>query len=279
MSTTTQCPACGTRFKASQAQLEAYHGMVRCGHCHAAFDAIEHRTSTESSPQLDLPIVLEDFAPQPANQPEEEPGQDTIDLTAEIPEPARAAARASTPARPRLRREPDDADSDWEPAPWLREKRRNWPWMAGSLLLAIVALAQATYLFRVELAARLPGLKPALVAACAKLRCEVPLPTNADQMSIESSNLETDPAQPGVITLSVTLRNMAPYIQAYPNLELTLTDFNDSPVGRRLLVPREYLKDADDEAAGLAGGRELNIRLAIDASGLKAAGYRLFLAY
>ena len=28
-----------------------------------------------------------------------------------------------------------------------------------------------------------------------------------------------------------------------------------------------------------AGGRDSNIRLAIDASGLKAAGYRLFLAY
>jgi hypothetical protein len=153
------------------------------------------------------------------------------------------------------------------------------PWAVASALLLLLLLGQAVYLFRVELAAHLPGLKPALVAACTKMHCEVPLPRNIDLISIESSNLEMDPAQPGIITLSVTLRNMASYAQSYPNLELTLTDFNDSPVGRRLLLPGEYLKDAADEKNGLAANRESSIRLAIDASGLKSAGYRLFLAY
>ncbi len=262
MTTTTQCPVCGTRFKATQAQLEAYHGMVRCGHCHAAFDAIENRTSSESSPQLDLPIVAEDFSPQP-----ETPWisgaagvSDTIDLT--TPLPASGA--------------PSEI---WSPSPWTTEPRRNWPWAVASSLLLVLLLAQATYLFRVELAARLPGLKPALVAACSQMNCDVPLPRNIDLMSIESSDLEMDPAQPGIITLSVTLRNMAAYAQAYPNLELTLTDFTDAPVGRRLLRPGEYLKDAADEKTGLAANRENSIRLAIDASSLKAAGYRLFLAY
>ncbi len=270
MSTTTQCPACGTRFKASQAQLEAYHGMVRCGHCHAAFDAIENRTSSESSPQLDLPIVLEDFSPQPVKQVADE----TIDLTAEIGGADHAVHRVEAP-----KSEFNGEEQDWEPLNWTEKKRRTWPWAVACLLTVALLLAQATYLFRVELAARLPGIKPALITACTKLRCEVPLPKNADLMSIESSNLETDPAQPGVITLSVTLHNLAPYAQAYPNLELTLTDFNDSPVGRRTLHPVEYLKDAADEKIGLAGSRESNIRLAIDASGLKAAGYKLFLAY
>ncbi len=270
MTTTTQCPACGTRFKATQAQLEAYHGMVRCGHCNAAFDAIENRTSSESSPQLDLPIVLEDFSPLPENFAASE----AIDLTTAFPVDSTAAS-ADKPAH-----EETDAPAEiWSPSPWVKEPRRTWPWTAASALLLVLLLAQAVYLFRVELAARLPGIKPALVAACTKMHCEVPLPRNIDLISIESSNLEMDPAQPGIITLSVTLRNMASYAQAYPNLELTLTDFNDSPVGRRLLRPVEYLKEAADEKSGLASNRENNIRLAIDASGLKAAGYRLFLAY
>ncbi|HEY5993075.1 MAG TPA: zinc-ribbon and DUF3426 domain-containing protein [Gallionellaceae bacterium] len=270
MTTTTQCPACGTRFKATQAQLEAYHGMVRCGHCHAAFDAIENRTSSESSPQLNLPIVLEDFTPL-LETPD---AADTIDLTEALPadNPAVHAshtARETAPGKEQI----------WRPTPETKEPRRTWPWSVASSLLLAVLLAQAVYLFRVELAARLPGLKPALVAACARLHCEVPLPRNIELISIESSNLETDPSQPGIITLSITLRNMASYVQAYPNLELTLTDFNDSPVGRRLLRPGEYLKDAADEKTGLAANRENSIRLAIDASSLKAAGYRLFLAY
>ncbi len=260
MSTTTQCPECGTRFKATQAQLEAYHGMVRCGHCHAAFNAIENRSTSDASRQLDLPIVLEDPTPL---QPVPGEGATLIDLTGDMPE-AHPSSRPYAPldlGGPR------------------KKKGRTWPWAVASLLLLVLALAQAAYVFRVELAAYLPGLKPGLVAACARLHCSVPLPRNVDPMSIESSNLETDPAQPSIITLTVTLRNRAPYAQEYPNLELTLTDITDTPVGRRLLRPSEYLKAAADAQAGLAANRESNIRLAIDASGLKPAGYRLFLTY
>jgi predicted Zn finger-like uncharacterized protein len=249
MSTTTQCPECGTRFKASQAQLEAYHGMVRCGHCHTAFNAIENRSSSDSSPQLDLPIVAEDL---PLAQREAR-----MEEAVNVGDYVRYAIDHSEPAR----------------------KNYTWLWGAASLLLLAFLLAQAIYLFRVEIAARLPGLKPGLLAVCDKLHCNIPLPHNTDLMSIESSDLETDPAQPGVITLSVALRNQAPYVQDYPNLELTLTDSNDAPVGRRVFHPGEYLRDAEDEKNGLAANRENIIRLAIDASDLKAIGYRLFLFY
>lgn len=259
MSTTTQCPECGTRFKATQAQLEAYHGMVRCGHCHAAFNAIENRSTSDASRQLDLPIVQEDLTPLHTGPGE---GATLIDLTEVLP----GAQPVSRPYAPVDLSGP-------------RKAGRTWPWAVASLPLLVLALAQAAYVFRVELAAYLPGLKPGLVAACARLHCSVPLPRNVDLMSIESSNLENDPAQPSIITLTVTLRNRAPYAQEYPNLELTLTDTTDTPVGRRVLRPSEYLKAAADAQAGLAANRESNIRLAIDASGLKPAGYRLFLTY
>lgn len=256
MTTTTQCPVCGTRFKATQAQLEAYRGMVRCGHCHAAFNAIENRTSAEPSPQLDLPIVLEDVTPLPAAQAPAAPVR--------APEVAVAAHAAPAP----------------ELEPFQAERPpRTWPWSVLSALLAVLVLAQLTYLFRTELASRLPRLKPAFVAACARLHCVVPLPRNIDLMAIEASNMEMDPAQPGIITLSITLHNLAPYPQAYPNLELTLTDYNDMPAGRRVFGPEEYLRDAAEVAKGLGGNQESALRLAIDASGLSAAGYRLYLTY
>lgn len=256
MSTITRCPECGARFKASQAQLEAYHGMVRCGHCQAAFNAIENRHSDEPSPQLDLPIVPEDVSPPHIGTQAGTGGAVTLaeHLNRDI-----AAYRDNLPAQ--------------------AAKSQAWTWVFGSLLLSVLLLLQATYLLRVELAARLPGLKPILAAACGKLHCNIPLPSNADLMSIESSNLETDPAQAGVITLTITLRNQAPYVQGYPNIELTLTDINDVAVGRRNFRPSEYLKELDDEKDGLAGNRENTIRLAIDASSIKAAGYRLFLFY
>jgi len=260
MSTTTQCPACGTRFKASQQQLEAFHGMVRCGHCHAAFNAIENRISSEGNPQMNLPIVEEDSTPP-------EMPDAVVSSQPHKAEPVRLNLTSS-------RSVAEEAQAESEPA-----ADHNRAWIAGNVLLVIFLLGQFVFLFRVELAARLPGIKPALVAACDKLGCSVPLPNIIDDMSIETSDMQSDPAQPGVITLTVVLHNLADYAQAYPNLELTLTDMRDNPVGRRILMPKEYLKDPSDAETGLAGHRQNEIRLAIDATTLKPVGYQLFLTY
>lgn len=253
MSTTTQCPHCGTRFKASQSQLEAYHGMVRCGHCHSAFDAVANRVDEASHAQLSLPIMQQGPS---------------------LPAQPIRVSQVATPQRP-LRATPAVDTGDY---PELSEPR-TWPWAVGTALVTALLVVQAAYFFRIEIAARAPGLKPALLAGCDILRCDIPLPQNADLLSIESSDLEADPAQPGVITLSFTIRNAAPYTQAYPNLELTLNDANDVPVGRRFFHPAEYLKTAEDAKAGLASERESAIRLTLDTTGINAVGYRLFLYY
>lgn len=287
MSTTTQCPACGTRFKATQAQLEAYHGMVRCGHCHAAFDAIENRINPESEQQLNLPIVEEDFsATQPIAAVSSTPAP-KVPASPAVPAPQAAPAPKPAPPQPaptqsiapeQVEEDEDEEHEDPQSAERkaAREKRA---WVAAVVLLALLMFGQVVYLFRVDIAARLPVLKPTLLSACQTLRCEIPMPRNVDLVSIESSNLESDPAQPGVITLSVLARNLASYPQEYPNLELTLTDMRDVPLGRRLFTPAQYLKDAGDVLSGMPPRREVNINLVIDATTLKPVGYRVFLTY
>jgi predicted Zn finger-like uncharacterized protein len=42
MSSTTQCPACGTSFKVVVDQLQSTKGWVRCGQCQEVFDAQSH---------------------------------------------------------------------------------------------------------------------------------------------------------------------------------------------------------------------------------------------
>jgi len=140
-------------------------------------------------------------------------------------------------------------------------------------------LAQAVYFLRIELAARLPGLKPALTSYCMLLKCSIPLPRKIDLMSIESSELEADPAHANVITLNAILLNHAPYAQAYPDLELTFTDTQDRVVARRTFKPVEYLKPEENEKQGLASNRETSVKLRLDTADLKPTGYRLFLYY
>lgn len=297
MSAITQCPECGTCFKVSQDQLEVRHGLVRCGRCQAVFNATAHLRDGQPSPQLDLlatlaeqpaPSIATPGEPAPERHEEQVPvGEATIPLAALPAEPQPAADIAATeqekviePAT--LAQQITLAEGALEhhlAVPKKKKKKRRWPWIIGCLLLLILMLAQAVYFFRIELAARLPGLKPALVSYCALLKCSIPLPRKMDLISIESSELEADPAHANAITLNAILRNHAPYAQAYPDLELTFTDTQDNLVARRTFKPGDYLKPDENEKQGMAPNREASIKLHLDTTDLKPTGYRLFLYY
>ncbi len=269
-SSVTQCPECSTRFRVTSEQLAASDGIVRCGRCNAVFNASEYLHDDEPNPQLSLPIA----------PPENETvvAEHSIDLSGldEIAAPAAAVvAEEQTLAQQIAFHDAAPAAEITKPA----RKPRRWPWLVGSLLLLLMLSAQALYFYRVEIAAQLPSLKPALTSYCGLLKCTIPLPKKPELMSIESSDLEADPLQANVITLSALLHNRAPHTQAYPSLELSLTDMQDKVVARRTFAPAEYLKTGEDEKQGLAANREMSIRLRLDTTDLKPSGYKLFLFY
>lgn len=281
MNGTTLCPRCDTRFKIAEAQLEAHHGMVRCGYCLQAFDARPGYIPDQPSPQLELPI-LNELAPLPEFADETPPalaksGKDVSNEN-ELPDTAQNEALSDTPLQPMTLAEQvaivqDEDDSKFHP------ERRTWPWTIAAFLSLLVLIAQTAYFFRVDLAARLPGLKPALISYCQLLKCTVPLPQNANLMSIESSDLEANPAHENQITLNVLLRNRAPYSQAFPNLELTLNDIQDNALARRVFRPADYLPPIESETLGLLPHHEIGIRLNLDTTDIKPSGYRLALTY
>lgn len=248
---TTVCPYCDARFKITKVQLTEHHGMVRCGHCMEAFDARTNFVPDQPDPQLELPIMDGSITSTYSKM--------------DILQPMTLAEQVAIVQ--------DDDGSKFQ------FKRRTWPWAIAALLLLLMLLAQAAYFFRVDLAAHLPILKPALTGYCEILKCSVPLPQYTDLISIESSELEADPANANQITLSALLRNRAPYAQAFPNLELTLNDSQDKPLARRLFMPADYLPPSETEVAGLLPNHELVIKLHLSTVDLKPSGYRLVLLY
>ncbi|MDD5056796.1 MAG: DUF3426 domain-containing protein [Sideroxydans sp.] len=294
MTDITQCPECGTRFKVTAAQLEAHGGEVRCGRCHIVFDASKHLYVVEPSPQLSLPIddepqievLTEEVAPHPQTDFKEENTGASAAIDPEIsfseiehylPPIAEIAELEEAPATLAQQVKFIDEPAAEPVAPPARKRR--WTGIFAALLLLLLLLAQAIYFFRVELVIRLPGLKPSLAQSCALLGCSIELPRQAELMSIESSELESDPAQNNVITLHALLHNRATFTQAYPDLELTLNNLQDQAIARRTFHPANYLKNANEAQAGLGANRELEISLRLDTADLKPAGYRLFLFY
>lgn len=156
--------------------------------------------------------------------------------------------------------------------------RPLWPFALAALLLIAALGGQAAHHFRAELALASPGFRPLLDALCASLQCDIPLPRHSELVSIESSDLQIDPARGGLLTLSATLKNRAPYAQSWPLLELTLTDVQDNAVLRRVLEPADYLPAKLDPTVFPPNG-EVGLRLWLETQGVVAAGYRLYVFY
>ena len=151
-------------------------------------------------------------------------------------------------------------------------------------MIAIPALAaalvlQALFHFRDALAAHAPSTKPMLTRACALVGCAIHPLKDVAALSIDASDLQADPAHRGLLILTATIRNRAPYAIGYPHLELTLTDAQDQVVVRRALGPPDYVSGTANTAAGIAGNGEVPVKLFIDASATSQAGYRLYLFF
>ena len=293
----TRCPHCETSFRVTHEQLIPRQGRVRCGACYLVFNALESLSdepagvvvpTTAALPEQPVlapiePVAIEVFSdPDPEPNPWPFPKPAVIESVEPevVPEEIPEVVAEPAPA-PELEQDsaPETVEPEPEPEAWDEREEappRRWPWAVGIALLLLLGAGQMIYLFRVELAVLAPELRAPLTATCEALGCEVPYPHRPELMAIESSDLA--PVDNDRLHLTATLRNRAPFAQAYPHLELTLTDTADAPMLRKVLAPADYLP-AGESAAFFAQREELAVSLYLETPGLTAAGYRLYLFY
>jgi hypothetical protein len=162
---------------------------------------------------------------------------------------------------------------------WVLRRYRT-TWIVAAVVLSLLLGAQLLFAYRTQIAALYPASRPLLEQACRVARCEVGLPKAADQLLIESSDLQAvDAARPNLIQLAASVRNRAAIEVAFPAIEVTLTDAQDRPLARRVLLPDQYLAGRPPASAGLRAGEEFSIRLTLDTTELRPVGYRLYLFY
>ena len=302
----TRCTGCKTVFRVTTGDLQASGGQVRCGRCQTVFDAFASLTAmppgqAQEDAATDSPIatslemdpgeptssamaaldpVPHDLVPQ---APMPDGASDSLD-TAETELPAETAQPPESTAEPPsvADRFADDAAAnlyEWE-FKATPKRPRTGLWLSLSLLLAITAIAQATYAFRTDLMVNYPQARPLYVQICVWLSCEIGLPRLADQLDISASDLQlVNPQTRNQVELTALVRNRARVAVEFPAFELTLTNEEERVVARRVFLPDEYLSDITIIDQGLAGGGELAVRLFLDIGPLGAAGYRIYLFY
>lgn len=238
----TQCPECATVYNADAATIARGHGMVRCSHCNALFDAL-HTLADHLPPEPfeRLPAHAPDPEPPPLGVPVYRPSAQAVTFTFDPDERPRSRdsrRKESTPAFARHAR---------------RAGGRRWPWMAGTALLSLSLAAQLAYAERDRLLDH-DLVRPWLDRGCAALNCELPLRHASQQLELLSRDIRPHPSVAGALIVSATVRNAADFTQAFPIVEITLSDLDENRVAMRRFQPRDYLGDARAIERGLAAG-------------------------
>ena len=184
--------------------------------------------------------------------------------------------------------EPFDVSADPRPPPtvqpsFVRQAERAARWrrprvraaLAAAAVLGLLGLAlQVAFEYRDLVAARYPGLRPALEAGCELLACSVGPARIIEGLLVDSSGL-VRVEKSNLYRLNVALKNRAALDVALPALELALTDAQGKLVARRVLRPAEL----GVNQATLSAGRELTLQATLQAATAPVAGYTIELFY
>lgn len=180
----------------------------------------------------------------------------------------------------------DDLDQEEEPAFVRKERARKQlstklrnTLITGCCLLTLIALLQAGYSFRNQIAGMFPAAKPLLTSLCEGLGCRIDLPADIKSVSIESSELQTQTGNTNSFVLTALLRNESSLDQEWPLIELTLNDANEKAVLRRVFTPIDYLRDQEQVRQGFPASSERSTRVLFELNETRASGYRVYLFY
>ncbi|PIF91654.1 putative Zn finger-like uncharacterized protein [Acidovorax sp. 62] len=180
----------------------------------------------------------------------------------------------------------DDATADAAPTEdvsFVKAARRRAFWRKPLVRVALVAVSlgllavlagQVAVHERNRLAAMEPRLRPALLALCEPLQCALAPQRQISDVVIDSSSFNK--ARGDSYVLAITMKSRATLPLEMPAVELTLTDAQDQPVLRRVLLPSEM--SAPQE---LPAGGEWNaaVSVLVTTGGARVAGYRLLAFY
>jgi len=154
---------------------------------------------------------------------------------------------------------------------------RSWQKTLGLLSLSLVLLVAIGFqlaLFRnVELANKLPVLKPYLVSFCQHLPCQFTGQRDVKRIHLTSRDVRAHPDGKNTILISAIFVNNAPYNQPYPDIMITLSDLTSTVVAQRRFTPRDYLASTNAFQL-LKSGKPMHITLEVLDPGNDAVNFQ-----
>lgn len=241
----TQCVYCETVYPLPPRLLAEGRGRIVCGHCEREFDALDRLRETDDYSHR--PLVASGLAPRLDSEPAPEQG-DLFRLT------PIAAVRA-----------PGFVEAHVRPA-------RAWlGWAASAMMLAGLLFVQIVAAERAELAAD-ARWRPWLESVCVHLRCDLPPWREPQRLQLLAREIGPHPSAPDALLVTATIRNPGPWRQAWPQLELSLSDLDGRALALRRFTATEYLGGAP-AVDFLAADEAVLLRLELEDPGKLAVAF------
>ncbi len=239
----TQCPYCETVYPLPPRLLAEGRGRILCGNCEREFNALDRLR--ERDDYASRPIAADPGTPR--IEPEPVPEQGDLFVPRNAAQGGPPTFVATTP-RP-----------------------RRWLWMAAALLLAAGLALQVSIAQRAELAADLRW-RPLLERLCGRLQCTLPPARSPQTLQLLAREIGPHPSMPDALLVTATIRNPGPWRQAWPQLELALSDLDGRALAMRRFAPREYL-GGEPAVDALGADESVIVRLELRDPGKDAVAF------
>ena len=256
----TQCPHCDTKFRVTEAQVQAADGFVRCGVCNEVFNAIEvashhkHQASlldnvaANESSEKESTIEALTAEKQPAAVTEEnERIKELPDDEAVIVNTRTAADETKKDAFDLFNEESNETLQHVVPDKFRDSYSSQSPslvttalWSTGILLLTATLIIEYTWFNRDQLN-KIPELQGTISILCQQFKCKNFSIRDPANIELISRNIYSHPNEKSALMVNITMRNNAAFAQPYPIMQIDFSDIRGNSVAARRFWPKEYL--------------------------------------
>ncbi|GAB3515795.1 DUF3426 domain-containing protein [Pseudoxanthomonas daejeonensis] len=237
------CPRCGRALQADGEPVASAESGLDTGPEHGSAATIDTAALLSDGRPLDDPASADNAAEAPAeggvaSESTGAANTATVEATPVVPGPAPAVTFAS-PGAPR--------------------RRAHWRWPLIVLLGLLLAL-QILLADRARLAED-PRWRPLVEAVCGTLGCALPPWHEPTAFTMLDRKVRPATHASGALRVDATFRNDARWSQAWPPLQLALSDADGRVLGSRVFLPQDYLGTAP--ATLLAPGQSAQITFVV----------------
>ena len=146
--------------------------------------------------------------------------------------------------------------------------------LLSSLVLSLALVFQLAMFRNVELANKLPILKPHLVRFCQAMPCQFVGRRDSRQIILTSRDVRSHPGGKNTILINAIFVNKAEFEQPYSDILLTLSDLTTTVLAQRRFSPSDYLNKQTGIFQLMKPGRPVHISLEVLDPGNDAVNFQ-----